>query len=127
MAVVVESGESSGALITADWAVEQGKEVFAVPGPIGSPASVGCHNLIKQGAKLAACADDVLKEIGFARSSTPLSAVEDRVLEALRAGARGAGDLVEETGLGQEEVEHALEGLAKRGRAKREGEAYVRA
>ena len=59
--------------------------------------------------------------------TTPLSASEDRVLEALRAGARGAGDLVEETGLGQEEVEQALEGLAKRGRAKREGEAYVRA
>ncbi len=125
--VVVESGESSGALITADWAVEQGKEVFAVPGPISSTASRGCHNLIKQGAKLAACADDILEEIGFERMTTPLSATEDRVLEALRAGARGAGDLVEETGLGCEEVEHALEGLEKRGRAKREGEAYVRA
>ncbi|MCC6738480.1 MAG: DNA-protecting protein DprA [Planctomycetia bacterium] len=125
--VVVESGESSGALITSDWAVEQGKEVFAVPGPITSPASAGCHNLIRQGAKLAACADDILEEIGFARMSTPLSATEDRVLEALGAGARGAGDLAEETGLGSEEIERALESLARRGRAKREGEAYVRA
>ncbi len=125
--VVVESGESSGALITADWAVEQGKEVFAVPGPIGNPASVGCHNLIKQGAKLAACADDILEEIGFARTSTPLSPVEDRVLEALSAGPRAAGDLAEETGMSHEEVEHALESLVRRGRAKREGEAHVRA
>lgn len=125
--VVVESGESSGALITSDWAVEQGKEVFAVPGPITSPASAGCHNLIRQGARLAACADDILEEIGFARSAAPLSAAEDRVLEALAAGARAAGDLAAETGLALDEIERALESLEKRRRAKREGEAYVRA
>lgn len=125
--VVVESGESSGALITADWAVEQGKEVFAVPGPISSTASAGCHNLIRQGARLAACADDILEEIGFERTSTPLSVTEDRVLEALRAGALTASDISEETGLAVPEIEHALESLEKRKRAKREGEAYVRA
>lgn len=61
--VVVEAGPRSGASITAKSAAEQGREVFAVPGPIDSRASTGCHRLIRDGAKLLESVEDVLEEI----------------------------------------------------------------
>ncbi len=61
--VVVEAPERSGALITADFALEQGKEVFAIPGAANSDNSKGCNNLIKQGAKLACDAFDIIEEL----------------------------------------------------------------
>ncbi len=93
--IVVEASARSGSLITARLALEQNREVFAVPGMVSSTRSQGTHHLIKQGAKLVECANDVLEEIfpqALARPGeyTPreipyenLSPEAQRILEAM--------------------------------------------
>ncbi|HTB85032.1 MAG TPA: DNA-processing protein DprA [Candidatus Sulfotelmatobacter sp.] len=83
--VVVEANLTSGALITANFATEYGRQIFAVPGRIDSPRSKGCHDLIKKGAKLCEGVEDILSEFEylFPASNKPPTASETGVLPAL--------------------------------------------
>jgi DNA processing protein len=83
--VVVEANLTSGALITANFATEYGRQIFAVPGRIDSPRSKGCHELIKKGAKLCEGAEDILSEFEylFPPSNRPPTPNETGVLPAL--------------------------------------------
>lgn len=89
--VVVEAPERSGALITVDFAADQGRDVFAVPGPIGAVNSNGCNRILREGARLVRSAEDVLEDLQVGRlpvapatqRALPLSAEDERVLAVM--------------------------------------------
>ena len=100
--VVVEARERSGALITADFALEEGREVFAVPGEITSSLSAGSNALLRLGATPLLAVDDVLEALGVEPSkpvAPELSEQANAALEHVRQAARGADELARSTGL----------------------------
>ncbi len=112
--LVVEAALQSGSLITARFANEQGREVFALPGSIHSPLAKGCHALIKQGAKLVDDANDILEELQLpavqsAALPTPeLDPDAVRLLDALGYEPCGLDTLCRRTGLGVDTVTATL-------------------
>lgn len=123
--LVVEAALQSGSLITARLAGEQGREVFAIPGSIHSPVARGCHQLIKQGAKLVETAQDILEELNWQAVETKPesdgdaglpSADADPVLAALGHDPCSLDDLVARSGLPADELLTALLTLELSGR-----------
>jgi DNA processing protein len=127
--VLVEARERSGALITADFALEEGREVFAVPGEITSSLSAGTNDLLRLGAAPLTSAADVLEVFDLAPPvATPraLSESAARILETLEAGSASADELARATGLDVAAVTGALVELELAGEAV-EGEGRYRA
>lgn len=108
--LVVEAGIRSGSLITARYALEQGREVFAIPGSIHSPLSKGPHRLIKQGAKLVESAQDILEELNLPSYDPPEGSAPllDALLEAMGFDPADQDKLSERTGLSPQAVSARL-------------------
>lgn len=142
--LVVEAAVKSGSLITARYALQQNREVFAIPGSIHNPLSRGCHALIKDGAKLVETAQDIIDELsGFLsmkwqeledpnRAALKIaqelveSEHEGRILAAMGYDPLSLDTLVERTGLGAGELMAALLTMELKGLVGNLGNGYVR-
>ena len=129
--LIVEAGERSGALITADFALEQGRDVLVVPGPIFSPTSAGVNELLKQGATPVTCTEDVLRVLRpdyegagvepVARELPNLGPHERSVLDVLNSEPRHIDEITRVAGLHVRDVSVALTMLELTGLARQVG------
>jgi len=138
--LVIESPADSGSLITAREAGDQGRDVFAIPGPIGMGHNAGCHKLIQDGAKLVECVDDILSELGVLTMQSPDSSIgktpapvlnlppeQRRILDMLTLHPRQVEGMIYESRLSAPQVAGILTLLEMRGLARRvPGNAFVR-
>ncbi len=133
--LVVEAGVRSGALITVNFALEQGREVLAVPGPIFSPQSAGPHQLIRDGATIVTSAADLLDALQMttaqvqheARTELPVDPIEARLLDLLSYTSQHTDDLGRAAQLSAAEVAATLALLELKGFVRQAGPMqYVR-
>jgi len=136
--LVVEAPEGSGALITTSLAMEQNREVFAVPGSVLTPASTGPHRLIQDGAKLVTSVEDILEELNLQASTRPVQMEmrellpandeEAELLRILGAGPAHIDDIVRQSHRSTSAVSSALAVMELKGLVKQLGGMnYVRA
>lgn len=135
--VVVEAAERSGALITADFALEQGRDVMAVPGNVVNPLSRGPHRLIKQGARLVEGAGDILDELGMEKlfplpeagseGTIKMSKEEEALYSLLSLDPVSLDELIGRSGLSPQKAMAALMYLEIKGLTRQmPGKFYVR-
>jgi DNA processing protein len=119
--LVVQAAKQSGALITARFALEQGRSVLAVPGEFNSELSAGCHGLLKQGARLVTSVDDIFEEFGEEAGQqsllTPPAAEQDLLLATLQQPAT-LDELLTRTNVGLEALQDRLFVLQLEGKIK---------
>lgn len=114
--LIIEAKESSGSLITVEWALEQGKDIFAVPGRASDEASRGCNNLIKAGAAIVTSAKDILEEMGIDTDKKQKVKKIDNTLEkdfqvvysCVDLSLKHIRTIIEETGYNYETVSEIL-------------------
>ena len=143
--IVVEAAKNSGALITTDFALEQGRELFAVPGQAQAATAAGTNMLIRQGAKLVESADDVIEELGdvikghmkaaapggrdekISKAPGGLNEAEVKIFETLSDAPVSIDEIVDDTGLPVTEAMSCLTRLELKGIvAQLPGKSYVR-
>lgn len=135
LVLVVEAGEKSGALITADHALEQGRSVMALPGRVTERQSVGCNRLIRQGAAIVSSMEDVFFELGMEGgnfqnknkiSEIELAKPEKMLYSLLDFTPQNMDDLINKSGFEPETVSAGLARLALSGLAMEQGGCYMR-
>ena len=137
--LICQSPAASGALITAGYAAEQGKDVYAVPGNVDDDRNRGCHALIRDGAKLVECAEDILEELGLKQAgdesarqlALPIESLknenERKIAALLSLEPIQVDEIIEKTGLPAPMVAGTLTILEMKNIARRvPGNAYVR-
>ncbi|MEE1086901.1 MAG: DNA-processing protein DprA [Schaedlerella sp.] len=121
LVLVMEAKEKSGSLITADMALEQGKDVYALPGPIDSVLSKGCNSLIKQGAGILLSPENLMEEIGILNKKVQsekaqngnsekkvLESIENLVYSTFAVCSKNVNEIIEETGLPPDMIMRSL-------------------
>lgn len=127
--VIVEAGKRSGALITATFAAEQGREVFAIPGSILHPGSIGCNRLIQQGATPLLSVDDVLDQLQFdrirettiVRQSVPTDPSEQAILDLLSTTPLHVDDIARSSSLQTAQISSLLAVMELKGLVRQTG------